>query len=177
MNTAYGVNAYMAHDLNMSMRTSSGDEITLDFKNHKSASYLYNKTNSGEKGNIRFSSMHSFQFSIKSNGISKQDQKEIDAFMKTAQPFIDSFTKELEQDAPKSPVTKLAHKIASIFQANKPRSENTKNHIKSSIVDIFDKSVQKLDKSDSIEKIIESTKKLLEKTLKEFDNFNKVLYA
>jgi DNA-directed RNA polymerase subunit L len=58
--------------------------------------------------------------------------------MKIAQPLIDEFLKKLKHAASKSPVTKLAHKIAEIF---------------------------------------EDAKKLLEKTLKEFDEFNKILYA
>ena len=117
-----------------------------------------------------------------------QDQKEIDAFMKIAQPFIDSFLKELEHSAPSSPVTQLAHQIAGIFEPNKERDENNKNNVKTNIAKMFDNSMQKhldnkpqkLEKPDEIDfltKMLKDTQKLLEKTLKEFEEFNKNLYA
>ncbi len=183
MNTSYGVDAYRAHDLNIAMKTSSGDVIKMDFSNENSASFRRRETDDGSKTEMSFASQQSFQFSIKSNGIDEQDQKEIDEFMKTAQPFIDSFLKELSQDFPKSPVTQLARQIASIFNPNKERDEDGKNAIKTNIVKMFDKALQEVQApketsiEDVVKKIFEDTQKLLEKTLKEFDNFNKNLYA
>jgi len=183
MNTSYGLDAYRAHDLNIAMRTSSGDIIKMDFSNAQSASFSQTKNEHGTQTSASFSSMQSFQFSIKSNGISEQDQKEIDQFMKIAQPFIDDFLKELQNDAPKSPVTQLANKIASIFEPSKQRDENQINNVKTNIVDMFDTSVNKMQLpqemkiEDIMDKILKDTQKLLEKTLKEFDNFGKNNYA
>ena len=189
MNTSYSLDAYRAHDLNISMRTSSGDKIEMDFSNQQSSSLSQQNTDKGTSTSLSFSSMQSFSFNVQSNGISKQDQKEIDEFMKTAQPFIDDFLKELQEDAPKSPVTKLAETIADIFQPSKQRDDNQKNHAKSSIVDMFDNAMQKLQSSDTTEKIetldmekvmdkiFKDVQKILEKTLKEFDQLNKSFYA
>ncbi len=183
MNTSYGIDTYRAHDLNIAMRTSSGDTIKLDFANHQSASFSHEQNENSSKTSMSFSSMQSFQFSIDSNGIDAQDQKEIDAFMKIAQPFIDDFLKELEDVAPKSPVSQLAHQIAGIFEPNRDRDENSKNHVKTNIVEMFDQSMKKLEIPDSsdkvniMDKIFADAQKLLEKTLKEFDEFNKSLYA
>ena len=199
MNTSYSMDTYRAHDLNISMRTSSGDTIELDFSNQQASSLAYEKNEKGSNTSMSFSSMQSFSFNVESNGISKQDQKEIDAFMKTAQPFIDNFLEELQEDAPTSPVTQLAQKISDIFQPNAPRDENHKNHAKSSIVNMFDNSMKKLqhsektDKADPkdnvdvkvetldmekvMDKIFKDAQKLLEKTLKEFDQLNKSFYA
>ncbi len=177
MNTSYGLDTYKAHDLNIAMKTSSGDVIKMDFANHQSSSFSHEQNANGSKTSLSFSSMQSFQFSIDTNGIDAQDQKEIDAFMEIAQPFIDSFLKELENDAPASPVSQLAHTIAGIFEPNRDRSEDAKNQIKTNLVEMFDKSLQKIDKPETIEKIFEDAKKLLERTLKEFENFNKELYA
>ena len=174
MNTSYGINAYISHDLNISMKTSSGDVIKMDFANKQELSMSSEKNKNSTKESLSFSSMQSFQFSMTGNGIDEQDQKEIDSFMKTAKPFIDSFLKELEQDAPKTPVTKLANQIADIFAPMKEKDENTKNHAKSSIVKMFDNSMKQ---NDSIDKIFEDAKKLLEKTLQSFDELNKKLYA
>jgi len=183
MDTSYGLGAYQSHDLNIAMRTSSGDVIKMDFANEQSASFSHKQNENGSSTNMSFSSMQSFQFSIESNGIDAQDQKEIDAFMKIAQPFIDDFLQELEDVAPKTPVTQLANKIASIFNPNQDRAENLNNQIKNSIVDMFDNSLKRfeepehLNTQEMLEKIFEDTKKLLEKTLESFDNFNKELYA
>lgn len=189
MNTAYGLDTYRSNDLNIAMRTSSGDEIKLDFAKETATSLRYSEDKNGSKASFSFSSMQSFQFSIKSNGIDAQDQKEIDAFMKIAQPFIDDFIKELEADAPTSPVTQLARQIAGLFEPSKPRDEDTKNQIKTNIVNMFDNSIAKLDTPkptldspldtsvNKLDEILKQTQKLLEKTLKEFEEFNKKLYA
>jgi len=183
MNTNYALETYRSHDLNIAMRTSSGDLITMDFSNEQSASLQLSENKRGSQASMRFSSMQSFQFSIESNGIDAQDKKEIDAFMKIAKPFIDNFLEELSTDAPKTPVTTLAHTIAAIFDPTKERSEDEKNSIKSNIVKMFDNSFQAYKPSQQVtpeemlEKIFKNTKNLLEKTLKEFDNFNKELYV
>ena len=183
MNTSYSLDTYRAHDLNISMKTSSGDVINMDFANHQSASVSHEQNANGSKTSMSFSSMQSFQFSVESNGIDAQDKKEIEAFMKIAQPFIDDFLKELEDAAPKSPVSQLAHKIAGIFEPNSERSENSKNHVKANIVEMFDNAMQKLEmpeesnRQNLIDKMFKETQKLLEKTLEEFDNFNKNIYA
>lgn len=183
MNTSMAYDAYRSHDLSISMKTSSGDVIEMDFSNRQSTSLRHSEKANGSSTSLTFSSMQSFHFSIESNGIDAQDQKEIDAFMKIAQPFIDSFLKELSQDAPKSPVTKLAHQIASLFDPNRDRSDDSKNHIKTNIVKMFDNALQNIEPMETlsmeelIAKIFEDSKKLLEKTLKEFENFNNSLYA
>ena len=181
MNTSYGINAYKSHDLNIAMKTSSGDVIKMDFSNQQAGSFSQTKNANGTSTSASFSSMQSFQFSIDTNGISTQDQKEIDEFMKIAQPFIDDFLKELQMDAPKSPVTQLANQIASIFEPSKQRDDNEKNFIKNNIVKAFDNSLENLQPKEenetSIDKIFKDMQKLLEKTLQIFEQFNKNIYA
>jgi len=183
MNTSYGLDSYRSHDLSISMRTSSGDVINMDFANKQELSMRSQKNENGSSSQMSFSSMQSFQFSMETNGIDAQDQKEIDAFMKIAQPFIDDFLKELEDVAPKSPVTQLANQIAGIFEPSKDRSEDAKNNVKNNIVKMFDNSMQKLELPETtsaqemMDKLFKDAQKLLEKTLESFDNFNKELYA
>ncbi|MEA1983048.1 MAG: hypothetical protein U9N39_05830, partial [Campylobacterota bacterium] len=138
MNTSYGLDTYRTHDLNIAMRTSSGDVIKMDFANENASSFRKTKDENGSNTSMTFSSMQSFSFSMQGNGIDAQDQKEIDSFMKRAQPYIDSFLEELNQDAPGTPVTKLAHEIAGIFNPNQERDEETTNTIKTNIVKMFD---------------------------------------
>ena len=175
MNTSYAFDAYRSHDLNISMKTSSGDTIAMDFSNQQLASYSHSSTQSSSQTSMSFSSMQSFSFSVQSNGIDAQDKKEIAAFMKTAQPFIDGFLEELREDAPKTPVTKLAHQVAKIFNPDSQNNENKNNFIKTNIVKMFDNAINDIRPTQEIiDKILEDTKKLLEKILKEFDEFNQV---
>lgn len=179
MNTSYAYNSYLSHDLNIFMRTSSGDEIKLDFANQQSSSISYQQDSNGSSSSMTFSSMQSFSFNINSNGIDTQDKKEIDAFMKIAQPYIDNFLSKLDQDAPKSPVNTIARQISDIFSPMKDKDENTKNLVKINIVDGFDKGIKKLNLSeaDALTKIFKEAEKLLEKTLYEFSKLSKELYA
>lgn len=183
MNTSYGLDTYRSHDLNIAMKTSSGDIIKLDFANEHSSSIRHTQNQNGSSTSMTFSSMQSFSFSMTTDGIDAQDQKEIDAFMKIAQPFIDNFLAELQEDAPSTPVTKLAHDIAGLFEPNRERSEDANNTIKTNIVKMFDNALAEIEPpkavsiDDMIKKLFEDTKNLLEKTLQEFDNFNKNIYA
>ena len=179
----YEQNNYYAHDLNIAMQTSSGDRITMDFSNHKSSSLSYSKDTKSESASMQFSSMQSFQFSIESNGIDAQDKEEIDAFMKKAKPFIDKFLKELSQDAPNTPVTQMAKQIAVAFEPNTQNTPQKNKHIKTNIVKAFDEAFKQLPpqkeeiNANTLEKIFKDAQKLLEKTLKEFDDFNKKIYV
>ncbi len=183
MNTSSALSAYKSHDLNIAMKTSSGDSITLDFSNKQALEASTQKSKGGTSSSLSFSSMQSFQFSVDSNGIDAQDKKEIEAFMKIAQPYINDFLSELANDAPHSPVTKTANEIVNAFLPMQQKDQNTKNYVKNNIVEMFDNSMKKLEipekseKQTSIEKIFEEAQKLLEETLKTFDALHKKIYA
>ena len=183
MITSTSYDAYRAHDLNIAMRTSSGDEIKLDFSNEQSTSFSQTKDENGSSTTMTFSSMQSFHFSVDSNGIDAQDAKEIEAFMKEAQPFIDKFIAEFESDAPGTPVAQMAKQITDIFAPMKEKNEDTKNLVKANLVGMFDASMNKLEipesssKESIMEKIFEDSQKLLERTLAQFDKLNQELYA
>lgn len=183
MNTSYRLDAYRSHDLSIAMKTSSGDLIKMDFSNEQSSSMRQSEGKNGSQTSMSFSSQQSFQFSIEGNGLDSQDEKEIQKFMKIAQPYIDDFLKELSEDAPNTPVTKLAHQIAGIFDPNKERSQDEKNSVKTNIVKMFDNALAAFeppkaeDTQEMTQKILQSAQKLLEKTLQEFEEFNKELYA
>lgn len=186
MNASYGLNAYQSHDLSISMKTSSGDVISMDFSNAQELSMAGSKNENGSSSSLSFSSMQSFQYSVETNGIDAQDQKEIDAFMEIAQPYIDDYLSQLEEDMPTSPVNQIASQVANIFSPAKEKDENTQNYAKSNIVNMFDnsmdkfeKSMQKLDedKQNTVDKVFRDAQHLLEKTIKAFDDIGKYLYA
>jgi hypothetical protein len=174
MNTSYGLDAYRSHDLNIAMKTSSGDVITMDFSNKQELLMSQQKNENSSNSSLSFSSMQSFKFSMDTNGIDAQDQKEIDAFMEIAQPFIDNFLSELDEGNSTSPINKIARQVAEIFQPAKQKNEDTQNYAKSNIVNMFDNSMKQV---NNIDKIFEDAQKLLERTLQQFDDFEKMLYA
>ncbi len=167
-NTALG--AYQSHDLSIIMKTSSGDAITLDFSNEKSLRYANQKDENGSKSAMKFASMQAFSFSMETNGIDEQDKKEIEAFMKIAQPYIDNFLEELKTDAPTSPVNKIAQQVTDLLSSVKSSGQNTKNYAKNSIVELFDKALEETKATQEMfDKLFENAQKLLEKTLRLFD--------
>ena len=182
---SYALNAYMSHDLSIQMRTSSGDTINMDFSNKSALSLSHAQNEKSSNTSLSFASMQEFGFSMESNGIDEQDKKEIDEFMKVAKPYIDSFLKELQEDAPKSPINKIAKDIASEFAPMKQKDENIQNFTKSNIVSMFDKAIKELElpkkdeqnAQDFTKMLFENTQTLLEKTLKAFDDLHKNIYA
>jgi hypothetical protein len=178
MITNSALDAYKSHDLNIVMKTSSGDVLKFDFSNEKSLQYAKSQNQNATKESLKFSSMQSFSFSMETNGLDEQDKKEIDAFMKIAQPYIDNFLQELQEDSPKSPVNQVAQQVTDIFSSLRSKDQNTQNYAKNSIVEMFDKALEDTKATQaSFDKLFEEAQKLLEKTLQYFDNEPKALYA
>ena len=177
--TTQAMSAYRSHDLNITMKTSSGDVIELDLSNEQSLRYAKQEGNGSRGESLKFSSMQSFSFSMQTrNGIDEQDKKEIAAFMKIAQPYLDNFLKELKEDAPRSPVNKVAQQIADLFLPAKAKNEDVQTYAKSSIVKLFDDAMERnAQTTKSFDELFASAKKLLEKTLWAFEKEQKELYA
>jgi hypothetical protein len=174
MTTATSYNAYRSHELNIQMKTSSGDTLSLNFENEQSLSLNEKTTSSSKEQSFSFSSMQAFTFTLNSNGISDQDQKEINAFMKKAQPYIDKFMKELEDQNQTSPINKIASEVTNLIGNLKNSDENVKNHAKKGVVDLFDNAVKE---TKTTEKIIEEAQKLMQKIIDGFDKLFEPIYA
>jgi len=174
MTTATSYDAYRSHELVLSMKTSSGDTLSLNFTNEQSLSLSEKTTDKSKEQSFSFSSMQAFSFNIDSNGISEQDQKEINAFMKKAQPYIDKFMKELEDQNQTSPINKIASDVTKLIGNLKHSDENVKNHAKKGVVDLFDNAVKE---TKTTEKMIEEAQKLMQKIIDGFDKMFEPIYA
>lgn len=174
MTTSASLDAYRSHELSIQMRTSSGDTLSLNFQNEQSLSMNQKTTSNSKETAFSFSSMQAFSFKIDSNGISEQDQQEIDRFMKEAQPYIDKFMKELEDQNQTSPINKVASDVTKLIGNLRNSDENVKNHAKKGIVDLFDNAVQNV---KSHEKMIEEAQKVMQKIIDGFDKMFEPLYA
>ena len=115
MISSTSLNAYRSHELSIDMKTSSGDTLSLNFENTQELSLDSRQSDASKESSFSFSSMQAFSFKLDSNGISEQDQKEIDTFMKKAQPYIDKFMKELEDQTQNSPINKVASDITNLM--------------------------------------------------------------
>ncbi len=174
MTASTSYNAYRSHELSIQMKTSSGDTLSLNFQNEQSLSLNQKESNTNKEQSFSFSSMQAFSFNIDSNGITEQDQKEINSFMKKAQPYIDKFIKELQDQNQTSPINKVASDVTKLIGNLKNSDENVKNQTKKGVVDLFDHSLKNL-KSD--EKMINEAQKLLQKIIDGFDKTMKSIYA
>jgi hypothetical protein len=174
MISSSSLDAYRSHELSISMKTSSGDTLSLNFENEQSLSMSTKTTSNSKEESFSFSSMQAFSFNMESNGISEQDQQEINTFMKEAQPYIDKFMKELEEQNQTSPINKIASDVTKLIGNLKNSDENVKNHAKKGVVDLFDNAVQNV---KSHEKIIEEAQKLMQKIIDGFDKLFEPIYA
>ena len=174
MTTSASYDAYRSHELNIQMKTSSGDTLSLNFENEQSLSINEKTTSNSKEQSFSFSSMQAFSFTLDSNGISEQDQKEINTFMKEAQPYIDKFMKELKEENQTSPINKIASDVTKLIGNLKNSDENVKNHAKKGVVDLFDNAVKEI---KTTEKMIEEAQKLLQKIIDGFDKMFEPIYA
>lgn len=168
------LDAYRSHELTIQMKTSSGDTLSLNFENTQQLSMSSRETDSSKEQSFSFSSLQAFSFKMESNGISEQDQKEINDFMKQAQPYIDRFMKELNDQKPTTPINKIASDITSSLGDLKHKSEAVQNVAKNGIVNLFDNAIKET-KPD--EKIVSEAQKLLQKILDGFRSTLTPIYA
>lgn len=174
MITSASLDAYRSHELNIQMKTSSGDTLSLNFQNEQSLSLSEKTTSDSKEQSFSFSSMQAFSFNMDSNGITEQDQKEINAFMKKAQPYIDKFMKELEDQNQTTPVNKIAADVTKMIGNLKNSDDSIKNYAKKGVVDLFDNAAKEVKTTD---KLIEEAQKLLKKIIEGFDKSFEPLYA
>lgn len=174
MTTNASLDAYRSHNLSIQMKTSSGDTLSLNFQNEQSLSMNSQTSDHSKEASFSFSSMQAFSFTLDSNGISDQDQQEINAFMKKAQPYIDKFMKELEDQTQTSPINKVASDVTKLIGNLKHSDDNVKNHAKKGVVDLFDNAVQNV---KSHEKMIDEAQKLMQKIIDGFDKLFEPMYA
>ncbi len=176
MNTTTALNAYSQHSLSIDMRTSSGDIIELDFNNEKSLQYA----KGDGKESFSFSSLESFTYHYEGNGIDAQDQKEIDAFLKLAQPNIDNFVAGLNDGSSLTdPINKITSDIASIFQPITNLADNNLlNASKHGLVNAFDNALKnQIDPFEQTNKIISHAERFLEQLMKQLDKVEEEFYV
>lgn len=180
MTTLTSFDAYRSHELTMQMKTSSGDTLSLNFESTQELSLNSHQKDGRKEGSFSFASTQAFAFELNTNGITEQDQKEIDAFMKKAQPYIDKFIKELSDGEQKSPINKMASDLTKALGDLKHSDESVKNHTKQGIVNLFDNALKQTlppKNENDMAKMISEAEKFLKKIIESFDRLFEPLYA
>ncbi len=176
MNINTALSAYSQHSLSIDIKTSSGDIILFDFNNEKSLDYSENEA----QRSFSFSSMESFSFHYEGNGIDAQDKKEIDAFLKLAQPNIDNFVAGLNDGSSLTkPINQLTQNISQLF---KPLKENADNNLlnlsKEGLVKAMDRAFAKeLSPLEQTQEVISHAQRFLEQMLKQLDKAEESFYV
>lgn len=175
MNVNTALNAYTQHDLSIDIKTSSGDHIQLDFSNEKSLDY---REGENEKS-FSFASKESFTFSYEGNGIDAQDRKEINAFLKMAQPNIDNFVAGLNDGSSlRKPISQLTSNITNLFQPLKEKGQDILNMSKEGLVKSMDKALAKeVNPLELTQELLSHAERFLEQMLKQLDKADEKLYA
>jgi len=176
MNVNSALNAYSQHSLSIDIKTSSGDSIELDFNNEKSLQYSSN----GKQQSFSFSSLESFSFHYEGNGIDAQDKKEIEAFLKMAQPNIDNFVAGLNDGSSLTqPINQLTQNISQMFKPVKSSGdENLLNFTKQGLVNAMDKALKKeVEPFEQTEKILSHAQRFLEQMLKQLEKTEESFYV
>ncbi len=176
MNVTNALATYSQHVLSIDIRTSSGDIIELDFNNEKSLQY----SASDHQKSFSFSSMESFSFHYEGNGIDAQDKKEIEAFLKVAQPSIDNFVAGLNDGSSLiQPINQLTQDITQIFRpVREANNQNLLNFTKSGLVKGMDKALDKEFKPlEQTETILSHAQRFLEQMFKQLDKAEEPYYA
>lgn len=168
------LDAYRSHDLNIQMRTSSGDTINMGFSNTQSLSMEQSKEGASKSSSFSFASMQSYSFQMDSNGLDEQDKQEIQEFMQMAQPYIDDFMKELESEEQHTSMSQVARTVSDIFTPLNEKPQESKDFAKQGIVDLIDNALKQLQQS---EKLIGETRTFLDKILENMNSFESMLYA
>ncbi len=168
------LDAYRSHELTIQMKTSSGDTLSLNFENAQQFSMSNKQTDTSKEQSFSFSSLQAFSFNIESNGITKEDQAEINAFMKKAQPYIDKFMKEFESQNQTTPINKIASDVTKLIGNLSEKDTNVQNIAKKGIINLFDNVIKEIKTTD---KMIEEAQKLMQKIIDGFNKSIKPIYA
>lgn len=160
-------------NLAFSFRTSSGDTIDIDMYSAKSLEYSKEEDGGYSGESISFAAKEGYRFKFQTNGLSEQDKAEIADAMKKIEPIVNKF---VEGNNANSFLREPLDMIASSIQGElpKPKDDNAKNALSSSLVDLFDDSLKKSEKPSDI---FENMKKLLDKILKNIQNPQNIFYA
>ncbi|MBE0495968.1 MAG: ATP/GTP-binding protein [Campylobacterales bacterium] len=166
-------NAQAAYNnLSFSIKTSSGDTLSLSMYDNKEMSYQSYAKDGLFVEEFSLSHAYGYKFSYEGNGIDVKDQEEIAKALEALQPRIDAYIQNVQDSGIPSPRAILNEAFSMRQELPTPKDENTKGMLQDGLLKAFD---QGLAKFSPQEKVLETTQKLFEKLLEQLESFS--LYA
>jgi len=152
------------------MQTSSGDKIDLKMYDEKSSEVTYKKDNNSTSMILSLTHSYGYSFHYEGNGIDAQDKKEIDAAMKTIQPMLEQYMKNVKDSEENFSMAEITNRAFDINQYL-PKTDNldTKNYLSDKTLKTLDKILEKAEYQN--EKMLKHAQKLFESLLKQMDRF------
>ena len=159
-----------ANAFSFDLKTSSGDEISLSLYDNKSVEFNA-KDGGGERSfSMRLRHELGYSFSYKGDGISEQDQKEIEEAMKKIKPIYQKFLENVKKSDDILGFEEITN-FSQAMRSEMPKLESpdAKELLKDKTVDAMD---EVLDIFERSQKLIESTKRLFDKLFEDIDGFD-----
>ena len=154
-----------------SMQSSSGDTINLSMYDARYAEVSQENTDTTQSTTYSLAHAYGYSFHYDGNGIDANDQKEIDAAMKTVQPMIDEYLKNVQESESNTNLASLTNTAYSINSALPTATNtNTQNFINDSLLKSMDKIMTQMENQN--EKTLQEAQKLFQSVLGQQSGFN-----
>jgi len=166
-----GVNNASYNSFGFSMQTSSGDTIDLSMYDARSAEIAQENNGNTQTTTLSLTHAYGYHFQYKGNGIDANDQKEIDAAMKIAQPMMDEYLKNVQESESNTNLASLTN-TAYAINATLPTSSdaNTQNYINDALLKSMDDVMSKVQNQN--EKMLQEAQKLFQSILNQQSGFD-----
>lgn len=160
------------HNLDLSIKTSSGDTISLNMYDNKEMQYSDVREGNARMQEFSLSHAYGYTFSYEGNGIDKQDMQEIREAMKELKPSIKEYMQNVKDDGMPSPRA-IINEALNIRQAlPSPKDFNEKQMMGSELLKNFDEALEEFSPNQIV---LEASKSLFDRIMEQLDSFS--LYA
>ncbi len=142
--------SYNIQNFDFSMKTSSGDKISLSMYSSSASDMKLSRKDGLETLQLSLKEEYGYSFSYKGDGIDEQDQKEIKEALKKIEPLLKIFQKDpLEISYEEK--NNLSFDINRLLPT--PRDTNHENFIKSKTLDKMDEMLKAFDAVDQMREL------------------------
>ncbi|MGH1601441.1 ATP/GTP-binding protein [Campylobacter majalis] len=157
------------NSLDFSFKTSTGDKINLSMYDNKSVSYNSAKTQNSSVSVMTLTHEYGYNFSYEGNGLDANDIAEINEALKTIQPQIDEFMKNINEGFGYSnqEIVNLANSMKKELPS--PKDLNHANAIADKTLKLFD---ELLKQHKANQELLNKSNKLFENLLNQTHKFS-----
>jgi len=145
-----------------SMKTSSGDKISLSMYNGKDTEFSEKRDQGLHEMSLSIRETYGYSFSYEGNGIDEQDKKEIAEALKKIEPLLNIFQKR-DGGMDHKQATNLAFDMKNLLP--EPKNENHKNFIKDATLTKMDDMLKAFDAVDEMRELAKNVFDMLEKQM------------